>query len=173
MLALNAIVAADAFLVPVSPSYLDYQGLMSLFEMIHYVRAELGEAAPVLGVVLTRVDPGSDLAETATQQLREYCGGKVFDTKIRSSAMLREAPIMGKDIFRYAPRSDGARDYARLVNEIEERLQRYGNMMSRLEDSGPTDRASGTSPGRNGTNGSEAAGQRLPSTEELKAKLSL
>ena len=40
--------------------------------------------------------------------------------------MLEEVPGRSQDIFRYAPESGGAADYAALVEKIEGRLERYG-----------------------------------------------
>jgi chromosome partitioning protein len=158
-LTLNAIVAADAFLVPVSPSYLAYEGLLSLFKMIRYVRIELGEAAPILGVVLTMVKPEATSAEVPIRQLRKHLGGKVFDAEIHVDPHLEEAPIEGTDVFQYAPASTGANDYQQLVKEIEERLQRYGAAYQTLENS-------------LSSKGGEVQAEALPSLEAMKSKLS-
>ena len=136
-LTLNALVAADAFLIPVSPSYLAYEGLLSLLKMVRFVRIELGEAAPTLGVVLTMVGQDADVTRATICELRKHLGGKVFDTEIRTDVRLEEAPLQGKDIFRYAPDSTGSCDYRKLVHEIEERLQRYSAAYHSLRE-GPS-----------------------------------
>ena len=56
LLSVNALVAADAFIIPVSPSYLSLEGVISLGEVVKNVRMGLGDAAPVLGVLLTMVN---------------------------------------------------------------------------------------------------------------------
>jgi len=55
LLSINALVAADAFIIPVSPSYLSLEGVISLGKVVNNVRRGMGEAAPVLGVLLTMV----------------------------------------------------------------------------------------------------------------------
>ena len=128
ILSVNALVAADAFIVPVAPSYLALEGVVSLGETVRRVRQGIGEAAPILGVLLTMVDREQDGVESTIDQLRNHYGGKVFDREIRQDPKLEEAPSRGQDIFRYAPNSVGAADYGHLIDEIEDRLQRYGSV---------------------------------------------
>jgi chromosome partitioning protein len=134
ILSVNALVAADAFIVPVAPSYLALEGVVSLGKTVRRVRRGVGEAAPILGLLLTMVDRSQDGVEEAIDQLRNHYGGKVFDQEIRTDPKLGEAPGRGQDIFRYAPESKGAEDYGRLMDEIEDRLQRYGSVFSGLAD---------------------------------------
>jgi len=132
ILSVNALVAADAFIVPVTPSYLALEGVVSLGETVRRVRQGIGEAAPILGVVLTMVDRTQDSVPNAIEELRNHYGGKVFDTEIRTDPNLEEAPSRGQDIFRYAPDSTGAADYKRLLDEVEERIDRYGSVYGDL-----------------------------------------
>jgi chromosome partitioning protein len=134
ILSVNALVAADAFIIPVTPSYLALEGVVSLGEVVRRVRQGLGEAAPILGIALTMVDRSGDQVDDAIEQLRNHYGGKVFDTEIRNDPTLEEAPSRNMDIFRYAPESQGAEDYSRLIDEIEERLHRYGSVYDNLKD---------------------------------------
>jgi chromosome partitioning protein len=134
ILSVNALVAADAFIIPVTASYLALEGVVSLGEVVRRVRRGLGEAAPILGIVLTMIDRDEEEVDGAIDQLRNHYGGKVFDTEIRTDPKLEEAPGRGVDIFRYAPDSQGAADYRRLLDEVEERLQRYGSVYDTLQD---------------------------------------
>jgi chromosome partitioning protein len=136
ILSVNALVAADAFIIPVTPSYLALEGVVSLGEVVRRVRQGIGEAAPILGIALTMVDRTGDQVDDAIEQLRNHYGGKVFDTEIQNDPTLADAPSRNRDIFRYAPESQGAEDYRRLVDEIEERLQRYGSVYGTLKDRG-------------------------------------
>ena len=135
ILSVCALVAADAFIVPVAPSYLALEGIVSLGDTVRRVRQGIGEAAPILGVLLTMVDRSQKEVPGAIQEVRNHYGGKVFDREVRTDPKLGEAPSRGKDIFRYAPDSKGAVDYDHVVDEVEERLQRYssvyGDLMSR------------------------------------------
>ena len=143
ILSVNALVAADAFIVPVSPSYLALEGIVSLGKTVRRVRQGIGEAAPILGVLLTQVDHDQDGVPNAIDQVRKHYGGKVFDTEIRKDPTLGQAPSRGKDIFQYAPDSAGAHDYGQITDEIEERLQRYGSvyggLMTQTDNSNPAE----------------------------------
>jgi chromosome partitioning protein len=141
MLSVNALVAADAFIVPVTPSYLALEGIVSLGETVRRVRQGIGEAAPILGVLLTKVDRSEDHVPSAIEEVREHYGGKVFNREIRCDPRLEEAPGVGQDIFQYAPATEGATDYAAVLDEIEERLQRYGSVYGELMDRRPTSAA--------------------------------
>jgi len=132
MLSINALVAADAFLVPVSPSYLALEGIVSLGETVRRVRTRLGEAAPILGVLLTKVERGEDGVEDAIHEVRRHYGGKVFDREIGRDPALEQAPSRGRDIFAYAPNSSGAADYDDIVDAVEQRLHRYGSIYGKL-----------------------------------------
>ena len=137
ILSVNALVAADAFIIPVTPSYLALEGVVSLGEVVRRVRRGIGEAAPILGIALTMVDRNDAQEDGAIDQLRNHYGGKVFDTEVRTDPKLEEAPGRNRDISRYAPDSQGAADYRALVDEIEERLQRYGSVYDTLQNASP------------------------------------
>lgn len=134
LLSINALVAADAFIIPVSPSYLSLEGVISLGEVVKNVRLSLGEAAPVLGVVLTMVRRDDDQTRAIIQEVRNHYGGKVFDTEIRDDPAIEDAPTRGMSVFDTAPESQGAADYGALVNEILERIDRYGNIYGTVRD---------------------------------------
>ena len=132
ILSVNALVAADAFIIPVNPSYLALEGVVSLGEVVRRVRKGMGEAAPILGLVLTMVGDGTADEEETMNELRSHYGGKVFDTEIRRDPTLEEAPSRSQDIFQYDIDSRGAFDYGKLVDEVEERLHRYGSVYGDL-----------------------------------------
>ena len=125
LLNVNAIVAADTLLVPLSPSYLSVEGLVSFGETIRRIRTAMGAIAPILGMSLTMVDPDAPDAQKVIKAVRARFGGKVFKTAIRPCQALEEAPESSQTIFDYAPDSTGAEDYAALAHEVSDRLARY------------------------------------------------
>lgn len=133
LLTINALVAADGFIIPVSPSYLSLEGVISLGEVVHNVRQNMGKAAPVLGVLMTRVPESDDEAQAIIRQVRGHYGGKVFDTVIHQDAALEAAPGHGESIFAYAPNSQGATEYEALTNEVVDRLERYGDVYRTIQ----------------------------------------
>lgn len=128
LLSVNALVAADAFIIPVTPSYLSLEGVISLGKVVKNVRLNLGEAAPVLGVLLTMVRRDDEQTRSIIREVRSHYGGKVFDTEIRDHPAIEDAPASGSSVFDVAPNSAGAQDYGALVDEVLERLKRYGTI---------------------------------------------
>jgi chromosome partitioning protein len=134
LLTINALVAADAFIIPVAPSYLSLEGIVSLGKVVKNVRRSLGEAAPVLGVLLTMVRRDDQETNAIIDEVRQHYGGKVFDTEIRQDAALEEAPTRGQSIFEYAPDSQGAKAYASFVEEVIDRIERYGSVYGTIRE---------------------------------------
>ena len=128
LLNVNAIVAADALLIPLSPSYLSLEGLVSFGETIRRIRAAMGSIAPVLGMVMTMFDHTDPEAIKIVEATRSRFGGKLFDTPIRPCPELVGAPGNSQTIFEYAPHSTGAADYDALARDVVDRLMRYASI---------------------------------------------
>lgn len=122
LLPINALVAADAYLVPVTPQYLALEGLVNLLEAVDRVRDGAGTRAELLGIVLTQVDYRTRAAAEIAQLLRSHYGRKVLRTEIRVNVKLAEAPSFGRVIFDYDPGSTGAEGYRQLAREVLRRL---------------------------------------------------
>ena len=138
LLTINALVAADAFIIPVAPSYLSLEGVVSLGEVVKNVRMSLGEAAPVLGVLLTMVDRDDQQTRSIIDEVRNHYGGKVFDVEVKRDPAIEEAPTHGQSIFDYAPQSQGAAQYQALVQEVVDRFDRYGSVYSTVREKQPS-----------------------------------
>jgi chromosome partitioning protein len=122
LLTINAMMAADAFLVPVSPAYLALEGIVSLGKVIKQVRDRLDHSAAVLGLLLTMVDWQAESTKPVVDKIRNHYGETVFSTEIRTDNALSQAAGVGTSIFEHAPSSDGAQDYAALTEEVVERV---------------------------------------------------
>ncbi|CAN5725585.1 sporulation initiation inhibitor protein Soj [soil metagenome] len=122
LLGVNALMAADALLVPVCPQFLAIEGLTNLFASVDQVKARLGSKTKVLGLLLTMVGPGRAGTE-ARERLRSQYRDRVFHTEIVSSRTLEEAPSKSKTIFQHAPRTRSADAFNRLAGEVLERLR--------------------------------------------------
>lgn len=137
LLTINALVAADAFIIPVAPSYLSLEGVVSLGKVVRNVRRNLGEAAPVLGLLLTMVQRDDAQTRSIMEEVRNHYGGKVFDTEIRDDPAIEKAPTLGTSIFEYAPGSQGAREYGAFVDEVVDRMDRYGSVYATINENQP------------------------------------
>ena len=122
LLTVNALTAADFFLVPVTPDYLALEGLVNLLEAVERIRAGIGKAADLLGIVLTLADARLNVTEVIGGMIRRHYGRAVFKTVIPGNVRLKEAPSFGKTIFDYDGGSAGAGGYRELTREVLSRL---------------------------------------------------
>ena len=122
LLTVNALTAADFFLVPVTPDYLALEGLVNLMAAVERIKAGIGKAADLLGIVLTLADARLNVTEEIGGMIRKHYGKTVFKTVIPGNVRLKEAPSFGKTIFDYDGGSAGAGGYRELTKEVLSRL---------------------------------------------------
>ena len=121
MLSINALVAADACLIPVTAEYLALEGLIGMLRAVDEAKKGLGINPLLLGIAFTMVIRGLNSAREIIRLVREQYGGLVFNTEIPRSVKLSEAPSFGSTILQHAPRSTGAESYQRLTDEVRQR----------------------------------------------------
>lgn len=127
MLSVNALVAADRYIVPVTPEYLALEGLVSLMDAVEKLKKGMDINAKLLGIVFTLVNPGIRIRRNlrSTRNIigivREHYGQEVFKTEIKRDVRLSDAPSFGRSIFGFAPKSRGARAYTIFASEVVER----------------------------------------------------
>jgi len=119
---LNALATADAVIVPLQTHAYAFKAMPQLEATIDLVR-ELNPSLAIGGIVCTLADRRTNLSQAVEQQIRTRYGDLVFQTVIPTNTKLAEAPAAGAPISTYAPDSAGARAYAALAEEVE---QRYG-----------------------------------------------
>jgi chromosome partitioning protein len=118
LLTLNALVAADAALVPIQCEFFALEGISELMDTITRIRDAFQHPLQVEGILLTMFDDRTNLTRQVANDLKEFFGDDVFRTVIPRSIRLAEAPSFGKPILTYDPRSRGAESYIKLAKEI-------------------------------------------------------
>ena len=118
----SALNAATGLIVPVDSSYFAMMGIRELAVEIEEIRNGTNPGLRILGYLLTMSDPTNISSQTWDSLISGF-GEEVFETRIRRSVKLKEAPALGKTIFHHAPESAGARDYLGLAEEVMQRLQ--------------------------------------------------
>lgn len=114
-----ALVAAGAFMVPVTPQHLALEGLVGCFSAVEEIRERhVLKPLPLLGIALTMVDYRIRSTTHIVRKLRSELGDKLFKSEIRVNVSLAEAPRFGKTIFEYAPSATGAQAYWDLAAEV-------------------------------------------------------
>lgn len=121
LLTLNALVAADAVLIPLHCEYFALEGLADLVATLRRVRGSLNPSLDIDGVLLTMHDERTNLGQQVARDVREFFQEKVFRTVIPRNVRLGEAPSHGKPVILYDARSRGAEAYLSLAKEVLEK----------------------------------------------------
>ena len=121
LLTLNALVAADAVLVPLQCEFYALEGLSHLVRTIERVKRTLNPALDIQGVVLTMFDKRNNLSESVAADVRGFFGEKVYDTVIPRNVRVSEAPSFGKPAIIYDMRCPGSQAYLHLAGEVLKR----------------------------------------------------
>jgi chromosome partitioning protein len=143
LLTMNALVAADHVLVPVSCEYLPILGLKLFNDTLARLRTRLGARAELLGYLLTLVDRRETITKDVEALLRRTFGDKVLPQVIRVDTKHKASPSHRKTIFEYeGARGKGRQDYDRLTDEV---FRRTGMTVRPSERSGASPRDDGAS----------------------------
>jgi chromosome partitioning protein len=118
MLTVNALVAADAVLIPMQCEYYALEGLTALVDTIEQIKAGPNPHLTIGGILRTMFDPRNNLANEVSAQLIEHFQDKVFRTIIPRNIRLAEAPSHGKPALHYDRESRGALAYLALAGEM-------------------------------------------------------
>jgi len=127
MLTINALVAADAVLIPIQCEYLALEGVADLMKTVERVRKNFNPALTVQGIVLTMFDARNNLSDMVAGDVRGFFGETVYKTVIPRNVRVSEAPSHGKPILLYDLRSNGAKAYIDLAKEFLKREKRLKN----------------------------------------------
>lgn len=125
ILTVNAYVVANHLIIPMVPEILSLLGVAQLKETINSVKKNLNPNLNILGILLTKFNRRTILAREVNemaQTIAAQIGTVVFDTKIRNSVCVAEAPAQGESLFEYSPRSNPSKDYMALIDEISESI---------------------------------------------------
>ena len=124
LLTLNALVAADAVLIPLHCEYFALEGLADLMTTLRRVQAGLNPTLDINGVLLTMYDERTNLGSQVAKDIREFFKDKVFQTVIPRNVRLAEAPSHGLPVTTYDAKSKGAEAYLALAREFMSRESR-------------------------------------------------
>lgn len=127
-LTLNALVAAQAVLVPLQCEFFALDGLSRLTRSIERIRNTFNPTLYILGIVLTMHDGRNNLCRSVEADVREYFGERVYQTVIPRNVRVSEAPSYGLPAIVYDINCTGARAYLRLAAEL---LRREGRLPER------------------------------------------
>jgi len=129
LLSVNALIAADGYIVPVFPEYLAMEGLITLLSTVKRMKREMALNVELLGILFTMVN--LDRLSIRRRELkiqlkiiklvREHYGEDVFKTFMIRDVRLSETASYGQTIFEFAPHSKVSLLHRRLANEVLDR----------------------------------------------------
>ena len=82
------------------------------------MQGSLNPTLDVRGIILTMYDARTKLADQVVAEVREYFGGKVYETVVPRTVRLSEAPSFGQPIIVFDSTSRGAKAYRELAKEV-------------------------------------------------------
>jgi chromosome partitioning protein len=118
LLTLNALVAADAVLIPLNCEYFALEGLADLVATLRRVRATFNPSLDIAGVLMTMYDERTNLGQQVAREIREFFQERVYTTVIPRNIRLGEAPSHGTPAILYDAKSRGAEAYVNLAREF-------------------------------------------------------
>jgi chromosome partitioning protein len=118
LLTVNGLVAANNVIIPVQTQYYAMKGLNNLVKVINMIRMKLNRDLRILGLLPTFFDGRTNLARDMLDELRVVGDHHVFDSIVRTTVKLGEAPLVGRPITAYAGGSDAAKTYRNLAREV-------------------------------------------------------
>ncbi|MCK8786033.1 ParA family protein [Roseomonas sp. NAR14] len=118
LLTLNALVAADAVIVPLQTEFFALEGVSQITRTIERVRRGFNPRLRLAGIVLTMFDRRNNLSELVATDVRGFFKEAVFDTVIPRNVRVSEAPSHGLPVLLYDFRSPGAQAYIALAGEL-------------------------------------------------------
>lgn len=119
LLTLNALTAADSFLVPLQCEYFALEGLSQLLNTAGLIKKNLNPRIHIEGIVLTMFDTRNNLSHQVVNEIKTHFADKVFKAIIPRNVRLSEAPSHGQSIFAYDGKSIGALKYLELARELD------------------------------------------------------
>lgn len=124
LFSINILAAADEVLIPIQTEFYAMDGVAQLLEVIKLVQDNLNASLKVGAVILTMYDARTKLGSQVKEQVIKAFGELVLSTAIPRNVKLAEAPSYNESIFLYAPDSQGAKAYEKVIMEL---LRRWGD----------------------------------------------
>jgi chromosome partitioning protein len=121
LIALNALTAADAVIIPIQCEFFALDGLVKLLNSIRLVQGRLNPNLGIEGFLLTMYSASNKLANEVVGDVRKNFDTLAFSTIIQRNVRLAEAPSYGKPVLLYDAQSSGAVAYMNLAKEFLQR----------------------------------------------------
>lgn len=120
----SALTASDKIVIPVIPDKYAIEGMAQLQRAIVDVKENLNPDLELFGVLLSRIRKNENMSKRIIKRANEYFGRKtLFNTVIRKNVTAEEANAVNRPVVFYDERSNSAKDYMKLADEVLDRDQ--------------------------------------------------
>ena len=117
----NCLIAADQVIIPVTADAYAMQGLSKLNDTIKAVQKRQNPKLQIAGLLLVKYGGRSKLEKNVREEITDVAnqiGTKLFATAIRECVKTKEAHMIIKLLFDYAPNCTTMQDYCAFVEEL-------------------------------------------------------
>lgn len=121
-LLVNSLTAATEVIIPLQADTFAVQSIYQLIETIRQVQKYCNPGLTIRGAFLTKYSPRTVLSRDLREAVAGKCaalGVPFLNAAIREGVAIKEAQTMRANLFAYAPRSNPAKDYESLLDELE------------------------------------------------------
>lgn len=117
LLTVNALIASDEIIIPICPEYFSLKGIELILDTINNIRAGLGHAIKVKGIIITRYK-GRKVVGSVIENVEKTYGLKVFDDYIPDNIAVEEAHHAHLPVRKHSPDSKAAEAYKNLAKAL-------------------------------------------------------
>jgi len=134
LLTVNALNAADSYIVPMQTEYFAMEGFAQLLNTVRLIRSSLNPKLEMEGILLTMFDARANLHKQVANDIQTHFKEKVFETVIPRNVKLSECPSFGKPIILYDIESKGSEAYLALAKELIIRQRMASLELSQIQN---------------------------------------
>ena len=131
---INGLASAQFILIPAQTHYFSLEGMKELLSTIKIVKERLNPELQILGILPTLYDIRTRISREILGQMRKHFKDKVFKTAIHTNIKLVEAQVHQQSIYKFAPNSNGVRDYLALTEEVVSRTRPEFSLVKQKEN---------------------------------------
>jgi chromosome partitioning protein len=118
LLSVNALVACDSVIIPISPGLFATEGMAEIQETINLIQDGLNDKLEIMGVLITLFDIRENISKDLKNALHDVFGNQVFKTVIRVNSAIKYAQENRQPINYYDTQCNGHIDYLNLAKEV-------------------------------------------------------
>ena len=118
-LCVMCMVAAQEVIIPVQTHFLSMESLAEMVRFIYQINATVNPDLRISGIIPTFYSRKVKLAKDVIKDIRANFGPDIILPPVRYDISIAEAPGFGQSIFKHAPNTNGALDYASVVCKMD------------------------------------------------------